>query len=252
MKDDAPALLRQELASPRWKPTTLALSGVTDAYQPDRAEARAHAALPRGARGVPQPGRGRDEELDGDARRGPAGGARGARRGVGRALGDDPRRRAAARRWSRARRRPARRLAAIEALAKAGVPVGVLVAPIIPGLTDHEIPRILEAAAAAGASYAGRVLLRLPHGLKALFEEWLERHFPERAREGAEPAARAPRRRALRLDASASASAATGVFADQIAQLFDSARRRAGLAERGPELSTSAFRRPNAQGSLFD
>ena len=76
---------------------------------------------------------------------------------------------------------PHRRLQAIRQLREAGVPVGVMVAPIIPALTDHEIERILDAAVAAGASSAGYVLLRLPHEVKELFERWLETHAPERA-----------------------------------------------------------------------
>src|SRR5262249_38290111 len=76
--------------------------------------------------------------------------------------------------------RPAGRLAAIRELAGAGVPVGVLTAPVIPGLTDHELPALLAAAAEAGARYAGYVLLRLPHGVADLFTAWLERHFPDR------------------------------------------------------------------------
>src|SRR5690606_36221018 len=75
---------------------------------------------------------------------------------------------------------PARRLAAIETLAKSGVPVGVMVAPLIPGLNDHEMPAILEAAASAGARFAGYTMLRLPYAVKDLFVAWLERHFPER------------------------------------------------------------------------
>src|SRR6185369_9337467 len=67
---------------------------------------------------------------------------------------------------------PAARLAAINTLTKAGIPVGVLMAPIIPGLTDHEIPMLLEAAAQAGARAAGYVILRLPHAVAPLFEEW--------------------------------------------------------------------------------
>src|SRR6185295_16909038 len=71
---------------------------------------------------------------------------------------------------------PARRLEAIATLAAAGVPVGVNVAPVIPGLTDSEIPAILKAAAKAGASFAGHSIVRLPHGVKDLFERWLEEH----------------------------------------------------------------------------
>ena len=73
---------------------------------------------------------------------------------------------------------PVRRLAAVRELAEAGVPVGVLVAPIIPGLTDHEGPAILAAVAEAGASYVGWTMLRLPYGVGSLFEEWLEQHYP--------------------------------------------------------------------------
>jgi DNA repair photolyase len=76
---------------------------------------------------------------------------------------------------------PHRRLEAIRQLSLAGVPTAVMVAPIIPALTDNEIERILEAAAAAGASSAGYVLLRLPHEVKELFSGWLAAHAPERA-----------------------------------------------------------------------
>ena len=76
---------------------------------------------------------------------------------------------------------PAKRLEAIRVLADAGVPVGVNVAPIIPGLTDEEVPAILKAAREAGATSAGRTIVRLPYAVKPLFLEWLEREFPLRA-----------------------------------------------------------------------
>jgi len=76
---------------------------------------------------------------------------------------------------------PAARVRTLAALAAAGVPCGVMVAPVIPALTDHEMERILEACAAAGASSAGYVLLRLPHEIKDLFREWLAEHYPQRA-----------------------------------------------------------------------
>ena len=65
-------------------------------------------------------------------------------------------------------------------LSEAGVPVGVMMAPVIPGLTDHEMPQIFAAAREAGACYAGYVPLRLPFAVKDLFEQWLERQFPAR------------------------------------------------------------------------
>jgi DNA repair photolyase len=77
---------------------------------------------------------------------------------------------------------PAARLRVIESLAQAGVPVGVMVAPVIPAVTDHELEAILRAARAAGASSAGYVLLRLPHEVKGLFREWLLEHYPDRAK----------------------------------------------------------------------
>lgn len=76
---------------------------------------------------------------------------------------------------------PEARLRTLQGLARAGVPAGVLVAPVIPALTDHELERILEACAAVGARWAGYVLLRLPYEIKELFREWLARHYPQRA-----------------------------------------------------------------------
>jgi DNA repair photolyase len=76
---------------------------------------------------------------------------------------------------------PAARVRTLAALAAAGVPCGVMVAPVIPAITDHEMERILEACAAAGAGWAGYVLLRLPYEVKDLFREWLAAHYPDRA-----------------------------------------------------------------------
>lgn len=76
---------------------------------------------------------------------------------------------------------PRARLEAVRRLSAAGVPTGVMVAPVIPALTDHEMEAILEASAAAGARWAGYVLLRLPHEVKDLFREWLAAHYPDRA-----------------------------------------------------------------------
>ena len=77
---------------------------------------------------------------------------------------------------------PARRLEAIRRLSAAGIPVGVLVAPVIPFLTDHQIEPVLEAAHAAGAGSAGYVLMRLPYEVKDLFRNWLEVHYPLKAK----------------------------------------------------------------------
>jgi DNA repair photolyase len=141
---------------------------------------------------------------------------------------------------------PHERLRAVEALAKAGIPVGVLVAPIVPGLTDSEIPAIVAAAARAGARQVRSVVLRLPHGVADLFEAWLARHFPDRA------AKVMSRVRSLRGGRRYDSRYFTrqrgeGVFADQIADLFELACRRAGVNVDPPKLSTAAFRRPGGE-----
>jgi DNA repair photolyase len=146
---------------------------------------------------------------------------------------------------------PAARLEAIRKLAVAGIPVGVLVAPIIPGLTDHEMPAILKAAAAAGATSAGYTVIRLPHAVAPLFEQWLATHFPDRKDKVLN------RLRTMRggklYDAQWNKRfSGEGVFAEQIAQMFDVARRKAGITNEGGELSTAAFRRAGGmQLSLF-
>ncbi len=147
--------------------------------------------------------------------------------------------------------RPALRLQAIEALAQAGVPVGVLLAPLIPGLNDHEIPAILEAAAAAGARFAGRILLRLPGAVEPLFLDWLEREFPQRS---PKVLARLRLARGGRLNDPNfhTRMRGQGPYAQQLNSLFRLACRRAGLLEGGPRLSCQAFRRPGGtQLKLF-
>ena len=143
---------------------------------------------------------------------------------------------------------PQRRLEAITKLAQAGIPVTVMVAPIIPALNDSEIEKILEAAAAAGAQSAGYVLLRLPLELKEIFREWLATEFPDRADRvinilrsmhgGKDYVAEFGLRQR-----------GTGPYADQIAQRFRLAIRRLGLDNRGTfRLRTDLFKRPVRRG----
>jgi DNA repair photolyase len=147
--------------------------------------------------------------------------------------------------------RPVRRLEAIRALSAAGIPVGVMVAPIIPGLTDHEVPAILKAAADAGASTAGRTVVRLPHGVKELFADWLEAHMPDR-KDKVLNRLRSMRHGRLNESTFGSRMTGDGPFAESIHQMFDLHRRRLGLTKR-VEISTAAFRRPpGPQPSLFD
>jgi DNA repair photolyase len=146
---------------------------------------------------------------------------------------------------------PAARLGAIRTLAAAGVAVGVMVAPVIPGLTDHELPGILTAAADAGAQFAGYIPVRLPLAVAPLFEGWLEQHAPLK-KEKVLNRIRAIRHGKLNDPHFGSRMRGEGIFAEQIEQLFSVACRKAGLSERGPELSTAAFRVPDrAQLSLF-
>ena len=114
---------------------------------------------------------------------------------------------------------------------------------MIPGLTDHEIPAILAAAAAAGASFAAHAVLRLPYAVAPLFEEWLTRHVPEK-KDKVLHRIRALRRGKLNNSEFGLRMRGEGIFAEQIARLFDVACRKAGGLDREPELSTAYFRRP--------
>ena len=149
---------------------------------------------------------------------------------------------------------PYRRIEAIRALSEAGVPVGVLASPMIPGLNDAELERILEAAAAAGARSAGYILLRLPHELKDLFSEWLRTHYPLRA-DHVLSLVRDARGGALYDARFGSRMRGTGPLADLLARRFEVARRRHGLTDRPAPLDTGRFRlppRPGDQPGLFD
>jgi DNA repair photolyase len=136
-------------------------------------------------------------------------------------------------------------------LMKAGVPAGVLVAPVIPGLTDHELPSIIKAAAKAGAQFAGFEPVRLPFGVSELFVQWLEQHFPDR-KEKVLAQIRAMRGGKLNDPKFGSRMRGQGVFAEQLRKLFHAATRKAGICEGRLELSTAAFRRPaGAQLDFF-
>jgi DNA repair photolyase len=146
---------------------------------------------------------------------------------------------------------PRARLAAIEALARAGVPVGVNAAPVIPGLTDHELPAILQAAADHGAQWAGYVMLRLPHGVRELFSGWLETHHPDRKKRVLNRV-REVRDGRLNDPRFGSRMRGHGPYADQVDQLFRMAQSRAGLDGKRRPLSTAQFRRPRGrQRELF-
>jgi DNA repair photolyase len=144
---------------------------------------------------------------------------------------------------------PRARLRVIEELSRAGIPVGVLVAPVIPAITDHELEEILAAAAEAGASSAGYVLLRLPHELKIIFREWLQDHYPDRAAHVISLINQA--RGGKDYDSQFGVRMrGTGPYALLLRARFELAKRKLGLppaAERY-DLDTSKFRPPGAAG----
>ncbi|MGE0557925.1 MAG: PA0069 family radical SAM protein [Burkholderiales bacterium] len=151
---------------------------------------------------------------------------------------------------------PARRLQAVRALAEAGIPAGVMVAPVIPFLNDHEIETIIEAAAEHGARRAGYVLLRLPYEVKTLFRDWLQRHYPLKA-EHVMSRVHAMRDGRDNDPEFGSRMRGAGEFAALLKQRFAVACKKAGLNQarrgEGVQRDTAQFRVPGAakQGSLF-
>ena len=147
---------------------------------------------------------------------------------------------------------PAARLRAVNQLSKAGVPVGILVAPVIPALTDHEMERILEAAVEMGAKWAGYVMLRLPYEVKDLFREWLAEYHPQRA---AHVMSLIQDLRGGRDNDPnfGSRMRGTGPVAQLIRNRFQIARRRLGLdGLGGRQLDTTRFRAPGLAGAQLN
>ena len=245
-KSNAAELLRAELAAPRYLPQTIALGANTDPYQPIERERR----ITRGVLevlsetkhpvGIVTKSALVTRDIDILAPMAAEGLAKVAisvttlDRHVARAM--EPR--AAT---------PSRRLDAIRQLADAGIPVTVMVAPVIPGLTDHEIESILQAARDAGARDAGYVMLRLPLEIKDLFREWLADEFPDRAKRvigllqsmhgGKDYVATFGHRQR-----------GSGPYAEQIATRFKLARRRLGLDRGRLKARTDLFVRPASRG----
>ena len=121
--------------------------------------------------------------------------------------------------------------------------MGVNVAPVVPAITDHEMPKILEAAANAGATRAGYTVMRLPGAVAGLFEKWLEEHFPDR-KDKVLNRVRELRGGQLYDARFGSRMKGEGLFAEQIRVTFQTFKRRYGLDQPFPELSTAAFRVP--------
>jgi DNA repair photolyase len=245
VKERAPELLRAALSARSWVPQWMALSGVTDPYQPIERRLRLTRRCLEVLAEFRQPVGiitknalvSRDADVLADLAR-----DRAARVSISLTSLDPALRRVLEPRTSP----PAARLAAIRALREAGVPVGVMVAPVIPGLNDHEIPSILQAAKEAGAQSAGYTIVRLPYGVKELFQDWLGRHFPDR-KEKVLHQIESIRGGRLNDPRFGSRMRGEGVFAEHIARLFAASSSRHGLNVPIPELSTAAFRRPGGQ-----
>jgi DNA repair photolyase len=242
VKKRAPELLRRELSSTRWQPQAVAMSGATDCYQPAERQFRLtrqclevfaelrhpvfiitkNALVTRDLDVLCELARYNCicvhvsvTTLDAD-------------------LGGKLEPRAS---------RPAARLRAIKELSDAGIPVGVMVAPVIPGLTDHELPAILAAAAEAGAKRAGHVLVRLPYAVKDIFLQWLDDHEPTKKARIVDRLMTLHGGKLYESDWG-KRMRGEGIFAQQLQELFKVAARRAGLNQNNFALSTEHFRRP--------
>ena len=248
VKTNAPELLRAELESSRWQPQTLVMSGVTDPYQPVERKLR----ITRGCLEVLAQFRNpvaiitknrlvaRDIDLLRDLAAHNA-----AAVNISVTSLDSNLQRVLEPRTSS----PQARLDAIRQLRSARIPTGVMVAPIIPGLTDHEVPKIVDACAKAGAQFAAYTIVRLPWAVAPLFEHWLEEHFPDRKEK---VMGRIRHLRGNRLNNSQWHRRMTGegIFAEQIASMFAVSCRRNRMCAR-PKLSCAAFQRSTTQPDLF-
>jgi DNA repair photolyase len=250
VKRELPALLRKSFLAKSWEPQPIAVGAVTDPYQP--AERRFQITRRclevcvefRNPVGIVTKNSMvvRDQDLLTDLHR-----DRAAAVFVSVTTLDAD----LARRLEPRASAPAARLRAIRDLADAGIPTGVMFAPVIPGLNDHEVADVLSAAREAGATAAGYTVVRLPFGVKALFEEWLETHFPER-KDKVLGRIRETRGGALNDPRFGTRMTGEGPWADAFRGLFRVARTRQGFRERLPALNSAAFRRPGSQPTLFD
>jgi DNA repair photolyase len=248
VKTNAPELLRAELERPGWKSQVLVMSGVTDPYQPIEKKLR----ITRGCLEVLAKFRNpvaiitknRLVTRDADILRELAN-YNAVAVNISVTSLDPKLQRVLEPRTSS----PQARLDTISQLRAAGIPVGVMVAPVIPGLTEHEVPMIVEACARAGAQFAGYTIVRLPWAVAPLFEHWLEEHFPGR-KEKVLASIRDLRGDRLNNSQWHTRMTGEGIFAEQIASLFEVGCRRCEIGKR-PKLSTGAFSRTREQLTFF-
>ena len=250
VKENAAELLREELGSPRWKPEVLALSSITDCYQPVEnrlgitRQCLQVLAEFRNPAGVITKNHLVTRDLDilaGMA----AEGLCSAHISV---TSLDPE---LSRRMEPRASLPAHRLDAIAKLAQSGIPTGVVIAPVIPGLNDHEIPAILRAAREAGATRASYSIIRLPHAVKEVFAAWLEEHVPGSADKILDRI-RDLRGGALHSSRFGERMRGSGFWGDQIETIFSRCRAREEYADRHFEYNLGAFRHPPAPQLSLD
>ncbi len=251
VKENLPELLRKELSAKKWKPQTIVMSGVTDCYQPIERKLK----LTRRCLEVLTEFRNpvgiitknflvtRDVDLYAELAKHNAVRVNISITTLDETLTPKLEPRAAL---------PKHRLAAVKILSDAGVFVNVMVAPVIPAITDFEMPKIIQAARDAGAKSVGYVPVRLPFAVKSLFEEWLEQYFPDR-KEKVLNQIRAMRGGKLNDPNFGSRMRGEGIFAEQMNQMFHVACRKAGFDKIAEEpISSSSFRvPPGPQLTLF-
>ena len=252
-KRGAAELLRAELSDPSWKAETIVMSGVTDPYQPVERELGITRSLLEVLVECRQPVSIitksalilRDLDLIGSLHE---------HRAIHVAVSITSLDNELSSRMEPRASSPRARLDTIRRISSIGVPVAVMVAPVIPAINDHEVPRILEAASEAGATSAGTILLRLPHQNKAIFRAWLDRHFADRASR-VESLVRQCHGGDLYRASPGERFTGTGPFAGQMRATFEVFARRFGLDRRSPAHDRTAFRPPRTDGrgqmSLF-
>lgn len=248
VKHNAPELLREKLSSKSWKPEVVNFSGVTDCYQPIERKLEITRKCLEVMRDFRNPftiiTKNALVTRDLDILKEMA-----AIHGVGVFISVttlDPK---LAHVMEPRTSVPLTRLKAIETLAKAGVYVGSMVAPVVPGLTDHEMPKILKAVADAGAKFAGMVPLRLPYVLDDLFIQWLEQHFPDR-KEKVLNRIREIRGGKLNNADFGSRMRGEGVYAEQLRAMFRLYCSKEGLNKDRLELSVEHFRKEPIAGQM--
>jgi len=244
-KPDAAALLRRELAKPGYECRSIAMGTNTDPYQPIERERRITRSILKVLAEADHPVSivtksalvARDLDILAPM----------AAKGLAKVcLSVTTLDRKLARRMEPRAATPAKRLATIRSLREAGVPCGVMVAPVVPALTDNEFEPILQAAADAGAASAGYILLRLPLEVKDLFGDWLEEHFPDRAKRVLN---RVREMRGGRLNDAEFGSrlVGDGPFARLLEKRFVVATRKLGLARDHGRLRTDLFAPPQPE-----